>query len=685
MDQTNEKIVRSVDIKHEQDRQQPIDSPTFQINKAIDEKIIESIFPPIKPTIIQTMSQKPTKERPEEPQRRDLQAIPAEQAELPEDVKSLQKEEKYQEKLLASIYWRKDGRKRVNKTFDWPYSVHGLVSLNLNGQEECGTGTMIGPNIVLTAAHNIYCHKHKVHAKELEFSPGVDGKLFPYGSCKVEKYFVPSEYIEQGKEDYGLLILKHPIGEMTGYFGMAILDPKDLKTKVINVTGYPGDKVQNKPNMYEMWTMDGKPSYINDDYISYIIDTFYGQSGSGVWFQEGDQYFVAGIHVRSSPHSSLNQATLLTPKRYLQIREWIAESMTSGIEIPSDKETAIQTMNQEKTEPNKMLPRQLNDGQVPIINRIKNFFSKKDTDIQIINDDRVPITNNDTWPYCIYIKDQFKEYVYQTKISEIDIDKLLGPQLNDGRVPIPNNDTWPYSVHGLIRANFVSEVCWGTGTLIGPDIVLTAGSNIYNLKRKIYAMEIEFMPAFNGIMTPFKRCKVERYFVSPKYLHGSLEEDYCILILNEPIGTLTGYFGIAVLEPKELMTKVINVTGYPADKAHNHYFRELWTMGRQPISIDNDKITYSINTSKGQGGGGVWYQEGAEYFVVGIHIGGRINQKEAILITKERYQQIVQWILEAHVGLQINSRVLTKNACPLIKQVTIQSRGQPPSEKLPGQ
>jgi len=270
------------------------------------EKKLVSIYPPPGNQVIKTASRKPTKLAPQSFQEVSLSAKPVQGT---------------KEVNVNAI----DGRVQVPTTSKWPYSVHGLLAMKFQGAMRYGTGIMIGPNIVLTAGHNLYNFESKTyaHLKSMQFLPGVNGQVLPFGQVEVEQYFVSPHYIREGKEDYGILILKKPIGEVTGYFGLVCLEPEEIKQKRINVTGYPGDKVASKPNTYQMWGMEGAASHIEQDQglINYMINTGAGQSGSGVWYREGEDYYVIGVHVLGTYF--VNKATLLTRAMYQQIHMWI--------------------------------------------------------------------------------------------------------------------------------------------------------------------------------------------------------------------------------------------------------------------------------------------------------------------------------------------------------------------------
>lgn len=153
------------------------------------------------------------------------------------------------------------------------------------------------------------------------------GQNIPFGDIEVEEFYVSPSYLQNEKiEDYGILILKTPIGEKTDYFGLACLEPEELKTKRINVTGYPAANEK----IYEMWGMEGEANLIDEEngYIKYLIDTGSGQSGSGsgVWYQEGEDYYVCGVHTAGTVYQVVNKATLLTREIYKQIHEWLQKA-----------------------------------------------------------------------------------------------------------------------------------------------------------------------------------------------------------------------------------------------------------------------------------------------------------------------------------------------------------------------
>jgi len=255
-----------------------------------------------------------------------------------------------QESVFKKIIPGKDGRIRVDKTTQWPHSVHGVVVMRFPRMPAdtlygLGTGALIAPNVVLTCAHNLYNAKYGGRASSVRFLPAINRKELPFDESTVKDFCYPEAYTKDkwSVEDYGILILDTPLGEETGYFGLSVLSQQDLKDRPISISGYPKDKVAEKDREYELWGMKGHVHALNLNYIEYEIDTYGGQSGSPVCYQHGDNYYVVGIHVLEDEARGVNKATRLTEARYNQINAWIKESLRKRI-----KEIAvydIQTIN----------------------------------------------------------------------------------------------------------------------------------------------------------------------------------------------------------------------------------------------------------------------------------------------------------------------------------------------------
>jgi V8-like Glu-specific endopeptidase len=85
---------------------------------------------------------------------------------------------------------------------------------------------------------------------------------------------------------------------------------------------------------------------------------------------------------------------------------------------------------------------------------------------------------------------------------------------------VSNPEAFPYRVVGKIYMTYSDGVYTGTGTLIGGNIVLTCGHNLYNRTTKEKPSEVTFTPAFsshNGVVKGNK-CKASFFTVCPEYM-----------------------------------------------------------------------------------------------------------------------------------------------------------------------
>ncbi len=204
---------------------------------------------------------------------------------------------------------------------------------------------------------------------------------------------------------------------------------------------------------------------------------------------------------------------------------------------------------------------------------------------------------------------------------------------------------WPNSVNGVVESTYKDgRKTSATGTLIGPNVALTAGHALYDHKRNEHPIKIQFIPAidvslqFSG-MSP----KVIQKFISSEYVQSGTKEDYGLLILDQLIGNLLGYFGLSVVDPEILKRKLLSITGYPKNaKIKTH---EMWKIDGVPLHIDADYIFHVMDTAFGQSGSAVSYQEtDGNFFIVGVHVLKDVFANKATFLTKKRYQQIKEWI-----------------------------------------
>ena len=228
----------------------------------------------------------------------------------------------------------------------YPQSALGYVRIKLRDNTyRSASGTLIAPDLVLTAAHAVYDKIAKEKYENIEFIPGLNNLNTPFGISNVTKTYVPEAYISTGKdENYALLVLEGTPGLQAGYFGLHIAKSEVLLGKTVRLYGYPeylgstnersGLKQLSTNCRHQLWGMEAKFEQFvsnideSESIIRVEIQTTPGQDGSGLFYQSEDgKYYVIGINVHGTETGEcLSTATTITEKTFDQIMNWIGQS-----------------------------------------------------------------------------------------------------------------------------------------------------------------------------------------------------------------------------------------------------------------------------------------------------------------------------------------------------------------------
>lgn len=195
------------------------------------------------------------------------------------------------------------------KPFRWICSLD-IKSLQ-TGYAFSGTGWMISPRVVITAGHCVYDDflpkgqsgpRH--WASKITVRPGRIPSAAPWGECHcTQADFVSlSPWIEDAAHDTDIAAIflpppedwmKLPHGwnpDDFGYFGFATNSDRELESLYLNISGYPGADPE------QQYWHDDQATDVRSTYFLYTIDTTGGQSGSPVWFYDGEKRYVVGVH-----------------------------------------------------------------------------------------------------------------------------------------------------------------------------------------------------------------------------------------------------------------------------------------------------------------------------------------------------------------------------------------------------
>ncbi len=235
-----------------------------------------------------------------------------------------------------------DERVQVTNTSAFPFSA--IVFLGL--YDDLGffvghcSGTIVGPNSVLTAAHCLYDETGWV--RDIRVVPGRNGAAEPFGFQWGVDWWVPDEWYANPGDvefDWGIITLADSaLSTMAGSFNIAshltsTLQRPDYQPAMI---GYPGDK-----SLGTMW-MGAKPAFLSatDTHLLHEIDTFSGQSGSAIFSVNFDQYFlgyISAIHTNGA--TSFNFGRRVTSE-VIQDLTWACSLMGCTVNLFTEQPAA---------------------------------------------------------------------------------------------------------------------------------------------------------------------------------------------------------------------------------------------------------------------------------------------------------------------------------------------------------
>ncbi|MCC6877941.1 MAG: serine protease [Sandaracinaceae bacterium] len=181
----------------------------------------------------------------------------------------------------------------------------------------------------------------------------------------------------------------------------------------------------------------------------------------------------------------------------------------------------------------------------------------------------------------------------------------------------------------------------GTGFLIAPRTVVTAGHCVHSAARGGWARSIEVVPGRDGALSPYgKATGTVLRSVAGWIDRADSAFDYGAIILSNVNGfPALGAFGYAARGDAQLRGAIVNVAGYPDDKPEG----TQWWASSTIADVTARMLEYDIDTESGQSGAPVWREENGLRVVLGIHTGGDAALNSATRIDASVLANLESW------------------------------------------
>ena len=239
------------------------------------------------------------------------------------------------------------------------------------------------------------------------------------------------------------------------------------------------------------------------------------------------------------------------------------------------------------------------------------------------------------------------------------------PDASNRTQVLENNIPNSYTCYMEMRRGWFSTNR-GTGMLIHPRVVLTAGHNtafyLFSKSFPYFISSVQNVTMYFGSIDKdnylvkqsvrLKKGKT-KFFNNGYWASGAIDKDFSIIILPDETvyNAVGGHYALSPITSKSDIGETIHMTGSPGDKELN----EIWTEQTSNFEIKQSKLSYDLYTVKRNSGSPVWFINSNNQFqLAGVHSRGvksEIGCNSAVSISQETYNKIVKWCLKAGIDL----------------------------------
>lgn len=219
-------------------------------------------------------------------------------------------------------------------------------------------------------------------------------------------------------------------------------------------------------------------------------------------------------------------------------------------------------------------------------------------------------------------------------------------QGTDDRVQITNTGEFPWRMNASLQVTAADGSLWiGTGWFIAPRLLITAGHVVYIqgsgvAGRDGWVREITVIPGRNGTTMPYGSTKSVRFYTVKGWSErGDEEYDYGAIVLSEPVGERTGWYGLGAYSDDVLSSLTANISGYPGDKPNG----TQWYHARRVDSTSVRKVFYDTDTAGGQSGSAVYRINNGQRYAFAVHAYGGARVNSGTRITRPVYDNMQAW------------------------------------------
>lgn len=241
---------------------------------------------------------------------------------------------------------------------------------------------------------------------------------------------------------------------------------------------------------------------------------------------------------------------------------------------------------------------------------------------------------------------------------------LEGTHGKDDSVVVGNTEEQPWRPMVLLRMYMGGRKFIGSGLLIAPNVVLTAGHNLFQLSSKKFFDSIVADVGLKNGKTG-AQARAARVEVCPGYEKFSPTDplrsriDYGIIrcdtdALGKWVGKHVDVASQAPMPDAEYPPAIFSIAGYP----FNDTPLALKTCAGKAIreKVEPQQFWYTMDSMPGQSGGPVFRWSPTRGFILGgIHVAGDTDDNRACRYSTAMQKQLQAWLGNAAGGTRIGA------------------------------
>jgi len=220
--------------------------------------------------------------------------------------------------------------------------------------------------------------------------------------------------------------------------------------------------------------------------------------------------------------------------------------------------------------------------------------------------------------------------------------KIFG---GDDREPVSDTDVYPWTTVAKVYSTFPDGLSvTGSAVLVGESQALTAGHVVYDDRHGGWATDVEVIPGFDLGFAPFGSVYADEIRSFTGWIDDrDFAYDFALLDLDDTIGDLTGWMGLAARDDADLFDNLLNTAGYPTDldDGEGMWYAADFAESIEPTAIN---LRGTFDAAQGQSGSGVWLRENDDRIVVGVVSTETRNHNVAARVTGDIFDVLDAWL-----------------------------------------